>query len=259
MMDIEKLLEIMAALRDEHTGCEWDRAQTFASIAPMTIEEAYEVADAIERQDLESLPAELGDLLFHVVYHARLGEEIGAFDFSAVVEKICEKLVRRHPHVFGAESFASPAEQTEAWDAEKARERASAGQTRILDGVARGLPGLTRACALGRRAARVGFDWPAVAGVRAKVSEELQEADEAIAAGDNDRMQAEIGDLLFAVANLCRHLQIDPERCIRAANRRFEARFGHVEDRVMQNGGQWSELNLEELDSFWIEAKRLES
>lgn len=257
-MEISKLREIMAALRDPETGCPWDREQTFSSIAPYTIEEAYEVADAIERGALTELADELGDLLLQVVYHARLAEEIGAFDFAAVVARICDKLIRRHPHVFAAGSVESAKQQSELWESQKHEERSAAGRAHVLDGVPRGLPGLSRAMKLGRRAARVGFDWPSLDGVRAKVGEELAEVDEAIRGGESAKIEAEIGDLLFAVANLCRHLDIDAEQSLRGANRRFESRFCHVEDRVTAGGADWSEQSPEALEAYWREAKDAE-
>jgi MazG family protein len=254
-MDISKLLEIMGALRNPESGCPWDLEQSFATIAPFTIEEAYEVADAIERGAMTELPDELGDLLFQVVFHAELGKERGAFDFGDVVAAICRKLIERHPHVFGSEVIDSAAEQTLAWEARKADERSAAGRRRVLDGVSAALPGLTRAVKLGRRASRVGFDWPSDAGVRAKLREELAEIDEAVAGTDREAVAAEVGDLLFAAANLCRHLDIDPEQSIRAANRRFAARFAYVEDRVNARGG-WERHDLAELERYWQEAKR---
>src|SRR5688572_23079791 len=224
--DISRLIEIMAALRTPKTGCPWDLEQTFATIAPYTIEEAYEVADAIERNDLVDLKDELGDLLFQVVFHARIAEEAGAFAFADVARAICDKMLRRHPHVFGSQQVASSAEQTERWEEIKREERAAAaspvgddeaapgGQ---LDDVPVALPALTRAMKLGKRAASVGFDWPDTAGVRAKVDEELAELDAAAAAGDDAAVAAEMGDLLLTIANWCRHLKLDAETCLRAA------------------------------------------
>src|SRR5690606_4056754 len=251
---IARLIEIMALLRDPTRGCPWDREQTFATIAPYTIEEAYEVADAIERGALDELPTELGDLLLQVVFHARIAEEEGRFDFGDVVERICDKLVRRHPHVFGDERIDSAAAQTAAWEEHKRRERSAKAQGVLAD-VPVGLPGLTRAAKLGRRAAAVGFDWPDAAGVRAKVTEELAELDAAIAAADRDAIAAEVGDLLFAVANLCRHLGLDPESCIRAANQKFAARFGRVEREVDAAGGDWSRFDAAALDRLGERAK----
>ncbi|HEY8521344.1 MAG TPA: nucleoside triphosphate pyrophosphohydrolase [Gammaproteobacteria bacterium] len=253
---ISKLLEVMATLRDPVRGCPWDREQTFASIAPYTIEEAYEVADAIGRQAHEELVDELGDLLLQVVFHARMGEEARLFDFADVVRAICDKLIRRHPHVFGNERIESAAEQTEAWEALKRSERAAKARAGVLGGVPVGLPALTRAAKLGRRAAGVGFDWPDADGVRDKVDEELRELDAARAAGDREAIAAEMGDVLFALANLCRHLDLDPEDCLRGANRRFETRFRHVEARVAAAGGDWGAFDAAALEALWQEAKR---
>ncbi|HLF10011.1 MAG TPA: nucleoside triphosphate pyrophosphohydrolase [Gammaproteobacteria bacterium] len=255
---IENLLEIMAALRDPAKGCPWDQQQTFATIAPYTIEEAYEVADAIERAALGELAGELGDLLFQVVFHARMAEEAGLFDFADVVEEICTKMLRRHPHVFGGEPIGSAAEQTEAWEEIKREERKTGSLESVLADVPVGLPALTRASKLGRRAATVGFDWPEIAGVRAKVREELAELDDAFAARDAAAISAEVGDLLFSVANLCRHLELDPERCLRAANARFVTRFRRVEQRVMSERGDWRRYDLDALEALWQQAKTAE-
>jgi MazG family protein len=258
---IENLLEIMAALRDPSHGCPWDLEQTFATIAPYTIEEAYEVADAIERGALDELEGELGDLLFQVVFHSRMAEEAGAFAFADVVAGICDKLVRRHPHVFekGAARVAA-GEQSRLWEQIKRDERGAAGSDRVLADVPTGLPGLSRAAKLGKRAATVGFDWPDVAGVRDKIREELAELDAAMARAGSDAearnaVAAEAGDLLFTVANLCRHLDLDPESCVRGANARFEKRFDYVEARVRERGGNWSQQSADELDRLWQEAK----
>jgi uncharacterized protein YabN with tetrapyrrole methylase and pyrophosphatase domain len=297
--EIEKLLEIMARLRTPECGCPWDLEQTFASIAPYTIEEAYEVVEAIERGRFGELADELGDLLFQVVFHAQMGREAGAFTFADVTRHICAKMIRRHPHVFGGARMESAAAQTVAWEAlkrdEKRRARLDEGSSdagsldvrnldartpvegsadegsadeggvderdldeRVLDGVTRALPALSRAVKLGRRAARVGFDWPDSAGPRTKIDEELAELDEAAASGERARVVHEVGDLLFAVANLCRHLDVDPEQCARAANRRFETRFAHVERRVGGSGRGWAEHSLEDLDAYWAEAKERE-
>lgn len=255
-MDISKLLDIMAALRDPVSGCPWDREQSFRSIAPYTIEEAYELADAVERDDVTALPGELGDLLFHIVFYARIAEEAGNFEFATVVERICEKLIRRHPHVFAGAPIESAAAQADAWETQKARERAAAGQTGALAGVSPALPALSRAAKLGARAGRVGFDWPTLAGVRAKVGEELSELDEAIENGDPEAIAGEAGDLMFAVANLCRHLKIDAEQSLRGANRRFETRFRYVETAVARDGRGWTEFDDDELDALWQAAKR---
>ncbi len=256
MRTIDNLLEIMVQLRDPDSGCPWDREQTFATIAPYTIEEAYEVADAVARGDLQGLKDELGDLLLQVVYHARMAQESGAFDFGAVVDAICDKMTRRHPHVFADGVVDTAAAQTLAWDALKDAEADESDRESLLDGVATALPALTRATKLGRRAARVGFDWPTVAGARAKLDEELQELDEAHETGSEDAMTAEMGDVLFALANICRHLKLDPEACLRGANRRFEQRFRRVENKVDAAGGDWRAFDIDRLESLWQEAKR---
>jgi tetrapyrrole methylase family protein/MazG family protein/ATP diphosphatase len=259
-----ELLDIMARLRDRERGCPWDLEQTFGTIAPYTIEEAYEVADAIERNDLSDLKDELGDLLFQVVFHARMAEEAGAFAFADVARAICDKMLRRHPHVFGGREIGSAAEQTELWDEIKRQERAAAppsgdpqrGLPRgVLDDVPVGLPALTRAAKLGKRAASVGFDWPDTVGVRAKVDEELAELDAAVAAGDDEGVAAEMGDLLFTVANWCRHLGLDAETCLRGANQKFAARFRSVERAVASSGRPWKEHGAAGLDALWELAK----
>ena len=253
---LAQLLDIMARLRDRERGCPWDLEQTFATIAPYTIEEAYEVADAIERGDLGELKDELGDLLFQVVFHARMAEEAGAFAFADVAAAINAKMLRRHPHVFGSSRVADSAEQTKRWEEIKREERAAgASSAGVLDDVPVGLPALTRAVKLGKRAATVGFDWPDVAGVRAKVDEELAEVDSAAAANDADEVAAELGDLLFSIANWCRHLQLDPETCLRAANERFTRRFRAVEAEVAASGKPWSSHDAAELDALWRRAK----
>jgi ATP diphosphatase len=252
MKNIHRLLEIMAALRTPHSGCPWDLEQDFSSIAPYTIEEAYEVAEAIHRNDFGALRDELGDLLLQVVFHARMAAERGHFDFEDVAGAIADKLVRRHPHVFGDGSVADAAAQSDAWEALKAAERGSAG---VLAGVAVALPALTRAAKLGRRAARVGFDWPEIDGALAKVHEELAEF-EALRAEERDEREGEIGDLLFAVANLARHAGIDPEAALRRANRKFEQRFHGVEAAVAASGRSWQDFTVDELDAYWREVKR---
>lgn len=254
--DISRLLDIMAALRDPQSGCPWDLAQDFATIAPYTIEEAYEVADCIERGALDELPGELGDLLFQVVFHARLGEDEGRFNFTDVLAAICDKMIRRHPHVFADASASTGEEVAASWEAIKRAEQPA--DEKLLDGIALGLPALMRACKLGRRAASVGFDWPAFEPVREKLDEELAELDAAIAGGERERIEAETGDVLFSVVNLCRHLKIDPERALRRANDRFARRFGHVEAEVVAAGGDWQGFALDELDNFWFAAKALE-
>jgi MazG family protein len=251
--DISILLDIMARLRDPRSGCPWDLEQNFASIAPYTIEEAYEVADAIERDALAELPGELGDLLLQVVFHAQMGSERGEFDFGDVVAAIVAKMIRRHPHVFGDENVTSVAEQSSRWEAIKQAERPA--RTSVLADVPLGMPGLSRAMKLGRRASAVGFDWQALPPVRAKVAEELDELDEAVAGGDPARIQAEMGDLLFALANLCRHLDIDAEQCLRGANERFTRRFGHVQAAIESRGGDWRAFDAAALDALWEAAK----
>ena len=264
MQSIEKLLQIMAQLRDPARGCPWDREQTFASIAPYTIEEAYEVADAIDRGALAELKGELGDLLFQVVFHARMAEEAGAFDFGDVVDGICQKMLRRHPHVFGGARVEDAAAQTQLWEEIKRAERAEQAGRRVdvaeqepsvLDDVPVALPGLSRAAKLGRRAATVGFDWPDAAGVRAKLDEELAEVDAAAERRETVAVADELGDVLFTVANLCRHLDLDPEHCLRGANVRFEARFRHVEDAVRMDRGDFAKYGPAELDGLWQAAK----
>lgn len=251
--DIQKLLEIMTRLRAPHGGCPWDLEQTFETIAPYTIEEAYEVAEAIANADMRELEQELGDLLLQVVYHARMAEEAGHFDFGDVVEAICTKMIRRHPHVFGDAPMTDAKAQSAAWEEIKAQEKCSES---VLSDVPVGLPALTRAAKLGRRAARVGFDWPDVAGARAKVGEELAELDDAVSSGDRDSIEAEMGDMFFALVNVCRHLELDPEACARAASRRFQARFEQLEQAVAASERDWRSFELEELEAFWAVAKQ---
>ena len=256
---IQRLLDIMARLRDPDGGCPWDTQQDFASIAPYTIEEAYEVAEAIAHGGEEELRDELGDLLFQVVFHARMAEERGWFGFDAVVEAICDKMIRRHPHVFGDAEVADAREQTEAWEAMKARERArKREQGGVLDGVSVALPGLTRARKLQSRAARVGFDWPEVSGVLAKIHEELREVEQALAGGTTEEIEEELGDLLFAVVNLARHREVDPEAAVRAANLKFTRRFQALEQRVRLSGAVLEDLGLEEMDRLWEMIKKEE-
>jgi tetrapyrrole methylase family protein/MazG family protein/ATP diphosphatase len=258
---IDRLLAIMARLRDREDGCPWDVEQTFATIAPYTVEEAYEVADAIERGDLGELKDELGDLLLQVVFHARMAEETGAFDFDDVARAINDKMIRRHPHVFADESYADLAAQKAAWDALKAVERAGKGNGKpagLLDDVPVGLPGLTRAVKLSKRAAGVGFVWPTVQDVVAKLHEEVGEMLAEIEAGDLDRVRGEIGDVLFVVANLARTLEVDPEDAIRATNAKFVRRFGYVEQRLAERGKTPDQSDLPEMDALWDEAKAAE-
>ena len=257
---LERLREIMRRLRAPD-GCPWDREQDFASIAPYTIEEAYEVADAIERRAWEELRDELGDLLLQVVYHAQMAEEAGLFDFDDVARGSADKMLRRHPHVFGDMAGVDSAEaQTVNWEAMKAAERAERGESRdsVLDGVAVGLPGLTRAVKLQGRAARVGFDWPGPRDVIAKLAEEAAELVEAVEGKDAEAREEEFGDLLFVVANLARHLKIDPEAAMRRVNAKFERRFREVERRLAERGRTPAESTLEEMDALWDAAKRAE-
>ena len=252
---IDELLEIMARLRSRD-GCPWDQEQTFKSIAPYTIEEAYEVADAIERGNSEDLCDELGDLLLQVVFHARMAEEGGLFAFGDVVAAICDKLTRRHPHVFGNEFVASSAEQSQAWEEHKQRERETSATTSVLDGVPVGLPALTRAAKVGKRAASVGFDWPDWRGARAKIDEELVELEAVERTPERAaELHAELGDVLLAVVNLARHLGVDAEAALRASNSRFEGRFRHLEDRVRASGRTLRDVSAPEFDLLWNEAK----
>ena len=252
--DIRRLLEIMARLRDPETGCPWDVEQTFASIARYTLEEAHEVVDAIEREDWAELRGELGDLLLQTVFHARMAEEAGLFGFSDVVAAISDKMVARHPHVFGDESRDKTAEQqTVDWEALKARERGA--RARVLDGVALALPALTRAVKLQNRAARVGFDWPSTEEVLDKLTEEAREVVEARATLTQDEVSEEIGDLLFVMANLARHLKVDPEAALRAANQKFTRRFARIEDWLTEAGKTPAQSDLAEMDALWNRAK----
>ena len=249
----------MARLRDPQTGCAWDLEQTFATIAPYTVEEAYEVADAIERGDLADLKDELGDLLLQVVFHARLAEEQGSFAFEDVVGAICDKMIRRHPHVFADATFRDVGAQTVAWENLKADERAAKGRaTSVLDDVPTGLPGLTRAVKLTKRAGRVGFDWPDPPAVLEKLHEEVAELEVEILAGDRAKAREELGDLLFVCANLARKLDLDPEDAIRAANAKFSRRFGFIERSLAADGRKPEQSTLEEMEALWVEAKRAE-
>ena len=245
----------MAALRDPQTGCPWDLEQDFRSIAPYTIEEAYEVADAIDRDDLKDLRHELGDLLLQIVFHAQMASEAGAFDFEAVAAAIVDKMVRRHPHVFGDAAIGTARAQSAAWEAHKASERAARGEAGVLDGISVGLPALLRAQKLGKRAARVGFDWPDASGPRAKIDEELAELGKAQASGSPADIQEEIGDLLFAIVNLARKLDVNAEEALRQANRKFAQRFAAVETGVRQRGGDWTTVSAAELNQLWEAAK----
>lgn len=269
--DIERLIEIMAALRDPETGCSWDLAQNFASVAPYAIEEAYEVADAVERGDREDLREELGDLLLQVVFQARIAEEEGAFDFGGVVEAITAKLVRRHPHIFGSRRDLTPEEVKAAWGrikAEEKAERAARGRDpqgskaeegvspALLSAVGSGLAPLPRAIKLQKLAGTVGFDWNDPRAVLTKIHEEADEIEAAL--GDPDAMADEIGDLLFAVANLARHAHIDPEKALHGANRKFERRFAFIEAALARRGSSLAEADLDTMEALWTEAKAAE-
>ncbi|HEY0146408.1 MAG: nucleoside triphosphate pyrophosphohydrolase [Methylovirgula sp.] len=258
--NIDRLLEIMTALRDPRTGCPWDVAQTFATIAPYTIEEAYEVANAIGRNDLADLKDELGDLLLQVVFHARMAQEQNAFDFGDVVEAIAAKMIRRHPHVFGAKRDLSRDEVAGLWAKIKAEEKAAQPQEELglLADVPLALPGLTRAVKLQSKASTVGFDWNDPRLVLDKIREETREIEAALDAKDDVAIQDEIGDLLFAVANLARHVGADPEASIRGTNAKFERRFGHIETEIGRRGQTLGEVGLAEMDALWNDAKARE-
>ena len=250
---IERLLEIMARLRDPETGCPWDIEQSFATIAPYTLEEAHEVADAIDRQDWPDLKGELGDLLFQTVYHAQMASEAGHFTFADVVTAISDKMIARHPHVFGDQSRdKTPEQQTKDWETQKAQER---GQARTLDGIAAALPALTRALKLQNRAARVGFDWPSTGEVLDKLVEEAREVVEARDSLSHTELAEEIGDLLFVMANLARHLKVDPEAALRTANAKFTRRFARIEDWLAEAGKTPADSDLAEMDALWNRAK----
>lgn len=256
---ILRLRAIMRALRDPATGCPWDIEQTFATIAPYTIEEAYEVADAIARQDWEELKGELGDLLFQSVFHAQMAEEAGLFDLDAVADTMSDKMVARHPHVFGSESRDKSAEQqTRDWEAIKAAERAEKAEKGTLDGVALGLPALLRAHKLQKRAARVGFDWPDTGQVLEKIVEEAAELAEARDTLSQSEVEEEFGDLLFVMANLARHMRVEPEAALRAANAKFTRRFAFIEAELAKKGKRPEDSDLAEMDALWNAAKQAE-
>jgi ATP diphosphatase len=258
---IDELLEVMARLRDPNDGCPWDIEQNFESIAPYTIEEAYEVADAIARKDIAALKDELGDLLLQVVYHSRMAEEGGHFVFDDVASAITAKMIRRHPHVFGDAVIPDAATQTESWETIKAAERAKdaaddGGPQSVLDNVPAGLPALKRAVKLQKRAARVGFDWPSTAPVLDKVREEVQELEAEIDSQSHaDRLEDELGDLLFAVVNLARKLDIDPDNALRKTNLKFEQRFGYIERMLAKEERSVTDASLDEMETLWQRAK----
>ncbi|MEM9494410.1 MAG: nucleoside triphosphate pyrophosphohydrolase [Pseudomonadota bacterium] len=265
--DIARLLAIMEKLRDPESGCPWDVEQTFRTIAPYTVEEAYEVADAIERDDLPALKDELGDLLFQAVFHAQMAREENAFTFADVVDAISDKMIRRHPHVFGAAGVRDAEEQTNAWEEQKARERAEKGAVGLLDDVPFGLPALSRAVKLQKRAARVGFDWTDPKDVLTKVAEEAEELADAVESRDPDAVESrdpdavedEFGDLLFVIANLARHLKVDPEAAGRRANEKFSRRFRYIESAAASSGRDLAAMSLDEMEALWREAKEREN
>ena len=269
--DIARLIEIMKALRQPHSGCPWDREQTFETIVLFTIEEAYEAADAVSRGDMADLKDELGDLLLQVVFHAQIAEEQALFDFGAVVEAITQKMIRRHPHVFAGARELTPDERKALWSAIKAEEQSRTksslpnspvdewAESGLLDDVPLALPGLTRAVKLQAKAATVGFDWNDARLVLEKIREETGEIAAALEAGDPQALEEELGDLFFAAANLARHLQTDPEAAIRHANRKFESRFRFIEDALARRGKRAAEAGLEEMEALWKLAKRREA
>lgn len=257
---INRLLDIMAALRTPETGCPWDLEQSFATIAPYTIEESYEVADAIAQGNLVSLKEELGDLLFQVVFHARMAEEQGAFDFNEVVQGLSDKMEARHPHVFGTHAIETADQQTQNWEVMKAKERAAklAEDPSLLADIPLALPALMRAEKLTKRAARVGFDWPSLEEVFEKLAEEIGETREAIDEGDQGHIEEEIGDVLFVLANLARKAKVDPEVALRSSNAKFERRFRWIEEALQRDGKSPETSSLEEMDGLWNLAKRHE-
>ncbi|HEV7371501.1 nucleoside triphosphate pyrophosphohydrolase [Arenibaculum sp.] len=260
MSNIDRLLAIMARLRDPEAGCPWDLEQSFRTIAPHTIEEAYEVADAIERADMDDLREELGDLLFQVVFYAQMGREQGAFDFEAIAGTIADKMIRRHPHVFGEDRVDDAAQMVGRWESQKAAERddraaAQGRRASVLDGVIGALPALTRAVKLQKRAARVGFDWTEAADILDKIEEEVLELRAELAGRDRARMEDELGDLLFALANLARRLDIDPEAALRGTNAKFERRFRRIEELLHLQGRSAEAAGLDEMEALWQQAK----
>ncbi len=254
-----RLIEVMRRLRDPEAGCPWDIEQTFATIAPYTIEEAYEVADAIEREAWDDLKGELGDLLLQVIYHGQIADEAGHFDTESIARQVTQKMIDRHPHVFGDDSNKKSAEQqTRDWEAAKAAERALKGEERTLEAVALGLPALLRALKLQKRLARVGFDWGDPEPILDKIGEEISELREAKLSGEQDALEDEFGDILFALVNLARHWDIDPEAALRRTNTKVERRFAHVEDGLSEMGQTPREASLEEMEALWQAAKAVE-
>ena len=257
MKNLQRLLQVMEQLRDPENGCSWDKKQDFTSLIPYTLEEAYEVVDAIERDDMQDLKAELGDLLFQVVFHSQLAKEQGLFDFEQVAESVADKLVRRHPHVFADVVYANEAEQKQAWEAFKASERIAkeVDNHTILSGVAKNLPALVQCKKIQDRAANHGFDWPEVEPVYDKVLEELDEVKEAWLSGDQEHIEEEIGDLLLVSVNLARHMQVNPEQALKKSTEKFTRRFEYIEKKVTQSGRDDNRCDLAELDSLMKEAK----
>jgi ATP diphosphatase len=260
----EKLVEIMATLRGPN-GCPWDKEQDFNTLKPMLVEEVYEVLEAIDTQDFDGVSEELGDLMLHIVFQAQLGKEAGTFDINTVIDKICEKLIRRHPHVFGSEEAGTPDEVIKNWEAIKAQEKAAKLNSRtpeqrsLLEGIPSKLPALHEAHQISSRAARVGFDWPDIEGVFGKLQEEIRELKEVIAENANDpkrdRLEDEIGDLLFVLVNIARYLKIDSESALKRANRKFKARFQYMEHELSRQGKTLEESNLDEMETLWKRAK----
>lgn len=265
---LNDLIELMHRLRDREDGCPWDIQQTYRSIVPHTLEEVYEVIDCIEREDYAHLAEELGDLLFQVVFYAQIASEEDRFDLSVIIDQLVAKLLYRHPHVFPAgtldsrrtETTLSSTQVNAQWDALKQKEKQDKGQTSaVLADVPLALPGLLRAKKIQKKAAKVGFDWPDSSGVIAKIKEELAELEQAIANGDVDDIEGEMGDVLFSMAHLSNHLKIDPEQALRRTNRKFERRFSYIETQVNNQGGDWQRFSLEQLDGYWNQAKKMES
>ncbi len=257
LVNTQRLLNIMSALRDPNTGCPWDRKQTFETIVPYTLEEAYEVADAIENGDFEELHGELGDLLFQVIFYAQMGQEEGHFDFESIAGKMADKLERRHPHVFGEQEYVSDEHLKRNWEQQKQLERQEKGATNksLLDNLPQGFPSLSIAQKIQKRVGRHGFDWPDIAGVIDKIEEELLEVKEAIASQDKAHIEEEIGDLLFAMVNLSRHLDFDAETALRKSNKKFEKRFRLLESGLAERNLSVSDASLEQLEAAWQEAK----
>ena len=255
--NLRSLIEVMARLRDPQDGCAWDLEQDHASIAPYTIEEAYEVAEAIEQNNPDALRDELGDLLLQVVFQARIGEENGHFDFASIAQSITDKMIRRHPHIFSDAEFRDADEQRQAWEDMKAEERAQKNETRLLDGVATTLPAIMRAYKLQKRAARVGFDWPDTGQVMDKVNEEMAELAKELNDNPEDktRLKDELGDVLFSVINLARAVDIDPEDALKSTNAKFVQRFNYVEEQILSTGKSLKETSLEDMENLWQEAK----